>query len=144
MNPLAETLRELAVALSPDSSNFSRNMYPKTLQCLMGHSDISVTMNTYTHLGQGGRGGRNEPDAAAGKRQEGAGSAKRKDGRGEAFEEAFPGRITGKNDDAAWSDPAGFLLPGFSFYGILCQERNGSQGIPSSKLEGILLLFYYF
>ena len=52
MNPLAETLRELAVALSPDSSNFSRNMYPKTLQCLMGHSDISVTMNTYTHLGQ--------------------------------------------------------------------------------------------
>ena len=26
-------------------------MYPKTLQYLMGHSDISVTMNTYTHLG---------------------------------------------------------------------------------------------
>ena len=25
-------------------------MYPKTLQYLMGHSDISVTMNTYTHL----------------------------------------------------------------------------------------------
>ena len=25
--------------------------YPKTLQYLMGHSDISVTMNTYTHLG---------------------------------------------------------------------------------------------
>ena len=25
--------------------------YPKTLQCLMSHSDISVTMNTYTHLG---------------------------------------------------------------------------------------------
>ena len=24
---------------------------PKTLQYLMGHSDISVTMNTYTHLG---------------------------------------------------------------------------------------------
>ena len=26
-------------------------MYPKTLQYLMRHSDISVTMNTYTHLG---------------------------------------------------------------------------------------------
>ena len=26
-------------------------MYPKTLQYLMGHSDIGVTMNTYTHLG---------------------------------------------------------------------------------------------
>ena len=26
-------------------------MYPKTLQYLMGHSDISVTMNNYTHLG---------------------------------------------------------------------------------------------
>jgi site-specific recombinase XerD len=26
-------------------------MNPKTLQYLMGHSDISVTMNTYTHLG---------------------------------------------------------------------------------------------
>ena len=30
--------------------------------------------------GTGGRGGRNEPDAAAGKRQEGAGDAKREDG----------------------------------------------------------------
>lgn len=26
-------------------------MYPKTLQYLMGHSDIGVTMNMYTHLG---------------------------------------------------------------------------------------------
>lgn len=26
-------------------------MNPKNLQCLMGYSDISVTMNTYTHLG---------------------------------------------------------------------------------------------
>ena len=25
-------------------------MSPKTLQYLMGHSDISVTMNTYTHV----------------------------------------------------------------------------------------------
>ena len=26
-------------------------MYPKTLQYLIGYSDISVTMNTYTNLG---------------------------------------------------------------------------------------------
>ena len=26
-------------------------MNPKTLQYLMGHSNISVTMNVYTHLG---------------------------------------------------------------------------------------------
>lgn len=26
-------------------------MNPKVLQYLMGHADISVTMNTYTHLG---------------------------------------------------------------------------------------------
>lgn len=26
-------------------------MNPKTLQYLMGHSDISVTLNTYTHMG---------------------------------------------------------------------------------------------
>ena len=50
--------------------------------------------------------------------------------------------MTEENNDTDWSDPAGFLLPGFSFYGILCQERNGSEGILSSKLEGILLLFY--
>ena len=25
-------------------------MNPKTLQYLMGHSDISVTLNTYTHV----------------------------------------------------------------------------------------------
>lgn len=27
------------------------DMSPKTLQYLMGHSDIGVTLNTYTHLG---------------------------------------------------------------------------------------------
>ena len=33
-------------------SNMERaGMNPKTLQYLMSHSDISVTMNTYTHLG---------------------------------------------------------------------------------------------
>ena len=26
-------------------------MNPKTLQYLMGHSDLSVTMNMYTHIG---------------------------------------------------------------------------------------------
>lgn len=26
-------------------------MSPKTLQYLMGHSDIGITLNTYTHLG---------------------------------------------------------------------------------------------
>ena len=26
-------------------------MNPKTLQYIMGHGDISVTLNTYTHLG---------------------------------------------------------------------------------------------
>lgn len=29
----------------------SAGMNPKTLQYLMGHSDIGVTLNTYTHLG---------------------------------------------------------------------------------------------
>ena len=33
-------------------SNMARSgMNPKTLQYLMGHSEIGVTMNTYTHLG---------------------------------------------------------------------------------------------
>ena len=33
-------------------SNMARSgMNPKTLQYLMGHSDIGVTLNTYTHLG---------------------------------------------------------------------------------------------
>lgn len=33
-------------------SNMAKSgMNPKTLQCLMGHSDIGVTINTYMHLG---------------------------------------------------------------------------------------------
>ena len=33
-------------------SNMAKSgMNPKTLQYLMGHSEIGVTMNTYTHLG---------------------------------------------------------------------------------------------
>ena len=33
------------------SNQAKTGMNPKTLQYLMGHSDISVTLNTYTHLG---------------------------------------------------------------------------------------------
>lgn len=33
------------------SNQAKDGMNPKTLQYLMGHSDIGVTMNTYTHLG---------------------------------------------------------------------------------------------
>ena len=33
------------------SNQAKAGMSPKTLQYLMGHSDIGVTMNTYTHLG---------------------------------------------------------------------------------------------
>lgn len=33
------------------SSMAKSGMNPKTLQYLMGHSDISVTLNTYTHIG---------------------------------------------------------------------------------------------
>ena len=33
------------------SNQAKAGMNPKTLQYLMGHSDISVTLNTYTHLG---------------------------------------------------------------------------------------------
>ena len=33
-------------------SNMAKSgMNPQTLQYIMGHSDISVTLNTYTHLG---------------------------------------------------------------------------------------------
>lgn len=33
-------------------SNMAKGgMNPKTLQYLMGHADIGVTLNTYTHLG---------------------------------------------------------------------------------------------
>ena len=56
-------------------------MYPKTLQYLMGHSDIGVTMNTYTHLGledaleevgrmQGLENARKEQEKLAGKKEE--------------------------------------------------------------------------
>ena len=35
------------------SNQAKAGMNPKTLQYLMGHSDIGVTMNVYTHLGSG-------------------------------------------------------------------------------------------
>lgn len=38
--------------ITPHCSNMAKaGMNPKTLQYLMGHSDIGVTLNTYTHLG---------------------------------------------------------------------------------------------
>ena len=38
--------------LWPDTHfQHEEGQHPKTLQYLMGHSDIGVTMNTYTHLG---------------------------------------------------------------------------------------------
>lgn len=40
------------VCLHTYCSNMAKSgMKPKTLQYLMGHSDIGVTLNTYTHLG---------------------------------------------------------------------------------------------
>lgn len=33
------------------SNKAKSGMYPKTLQYIMGHSDIGVTLNTYTHFG---------------------------------------------------------------------------------------------
>lgn len=46
---------------------------------MMDHNGISIMIDSNIP-GIGGCSGRNEPDAAAGKRQEGAGGAKRKDG----------------------------------------------------------------
>ena len=43
-------------------------MNPKTLQYIMGHSDIGVTLNTYTHLGfEDARAEMLELNAASGK-----------------------------------------------------------------------------
>ena len=43
---------EMAFAYEIHCSNMAKSgMNPKTLQYLMGHSDISVTMNVYTHIG---------------------------------------------------------------------------------------------
>lgn len=48
----AEDAGVLDVCRHTYCSNMARaGMNPKTLQYLMGHSDIGVTMNTYTHLG---------------------------------------------------------------------------------------------
>lgn len=36
-------------AATPSVVIWQNRMNPKTLQYIMGHSDISVTLNTYTH-----------------------------------------------------------------------------------------------
>ena len=53
-----DIFRELMPNITPHvcrhtycSNQAKAGMNPKTLQYLMGHSDISVTMNVYTHLG---------------------------------------------------------------------------------------------
>ena len=53
--------REHALQLPPITTHICRHtfcsnmarqgMNPKTIQYIMGHSDIAVTMNVYTHLG---------------------------------------------------------------------------------------------
>ena len=57
VNRYNEIFREQMANITPHvcrhtycSLQAKAGMYPKTLQYLMGHSDISVTMNTYTHL----------------------------------------------------------------------------------------------
>ena len=45
-------ISRLMYADIPIAPNMAKSgMNPKTLQYLMGHSDISVTMNVYTHIG---------------------------------------------------------------------------------------------
>lgn len=49
--PLKKDWNECLVAEVPVENMAKPGMNPKTLQYLMGHSDISVTMNVYTHIG---------------------------------------------------------------------------------------------
>ena len=42
-----------------------------------------------------------------------------------------------KNKSVGRFQPAFFVCPAGPFYGILCQERNGSQGISSGKMKGM-------
>ena len=44
-------LKALLNVLKVIANMAKSGMNPKTLQYLMGHSDISVTMNVYTHIG---------------------------------------------------------------------------------------------
>lgn len=44
-------LKNRIINITYCSNQAKSGMNPKTLQYLMGHSDIGVTMNTYTHLG---------------------------------------------------------------------------------------------
>ena len=99
----------------------------------MGHSDIGVTMNTYTHLGledavdemnrmQQLESARKKQEALSGKTDE-----------VKAFEEAFPGRMTGKNDDADWNESSRFFIARvfFLWYSISRKKRFPvCSGIP--------------
>jgi hypothetical protein len=51
MNPCESRLGDRRPLSRAKPQNSREGMNPKTLQYLMDHSDISVTMNTYTHLG---------------------------------------------------------------------------------------------
>lgn len=46
-----ENFLNQTTSLSYCSNMAKSGMNPKTLQYLMGHSDIGITLNTYTHLG---------------------------------------------------------------------------------------------
>ena len=41
---------ELRLVIEATKTNAGTRKQPKTLQYLMGHSDIGVTLNIYTHL----------------------------------------------------------------------------------------------
>ena len=56
-------------------------MNPKTLQYLMGHSDIGVTMNVYTHLGMEERGSGDGQDGGSRVSPERAGETEWSEGR---------------------------------------------------------------
>ena len=43
--------QELRLVIEATKTNAGTRKQPKTLQYLMGHSDIGVTLNIYTHLG---------------------------------------------------------------------------------------------
>lgn len=43
--------QELRLVIEATKTNAGMRKQPKTLQYLMGHSDIGVTLNIYTHLG---------------------------------------------------------------------------------------------
>lgn len=61
-------------------SNMAKSgMNPKTLQYLMGHSDIGVTLNTYTHLGLEDAADEIEADGGTGGCQKRTGEGQRRE-----------------------------------------------------------------